>query len=435
MQAVHITARVSLLFMQGSLKVIFGEPFVSTELLTVQSINGQDAVRRMLVAILFIVLSVLIVEPRRDKRIQFLQYLLLIVAAAGFSADDDRRSDLQGEEVSLGCGLQAYYAPPKASGRQMGVVVVHDVFGFLSPGCRRAVDRLAGKGYAALMPDLFGGKELTRPAWPSAGEPPEGPAFEQWLGEITSEPAWGALRADVRAAMDFLRGKGCKRFGVVGFGWGGRAAEVVASGPGAEPLAVVASLHGVRHGASTYREVRCGSVLYVAVKGDPFRPPSRRGRRSKEQEMGVKWEPVAAGQHGLVAIKRRSHGTGQIPVNEMQYRQIIAYIMRFGHLAEHGSHNIMNPAQSPSAFHATEHTFMTDGFGQPIGLPSGTSGIWQTGVFGSGAAAATDESYLHGGVDADATDDDGEANAVRFQRKEDEPDMTGWSNNEQAEFY
>jgi len=57
---------------------------------------------------------------------------------------------------------------------------------------------------------------------------------------------------------------------VRGFGWGGRAAEVVASGPGAEPLAVVASLHGVRHGASTYREVRCGSVLYVAVKGDPL---------------------------------------------------------------------------------------------------------------------------------------------------------------------
>ncbi|CAK0883450.1 unnamed protein product [Prorocentrum cordatum] len=46
-QAVHITTRVTLLFMQGSLKVIFGVPFVSTELLTVQSINGQDAVRRM----------------------------------------------------------------------------------------------------------------------------------------------------------------------------------------------------------------------------------------------------------------------------------------------------------------------------------------------------------------------------------------------------
>ncbi|CAK0857925.1 unnamed protein product [Prorocentrum cordatum] len=199
-QAVHITTRVTLLFMQGSLKVIFGVPFVPTELLTVQSIIGQGAVRRMvekfvsctwpisslfqmvgtrlrllrvvplrrmrlhlafrprpgcilevwphvrragnlvyligflfllllasalfmprrevllvikilffailviyvrsqgvivqikLVAILFIVLSVLIVEPRRDKRIQFLQYLLLIVVKGLWAAGGGLRA-------------------------------------------------------------------------------------------------------------------------------------------------------------------------------------------------------------------------------------------------------------------------------------------------------------------------------------------------------
>lgn len=176
---------------------------------------------------------------------------------------------LQGEEVSLGGGVQAYYAAPKASGRQMGVVVLHDVFGFPPPGCRHVVDCLAGKGYEALMPDLFRGKELSRPAWPS-GEPLEGPGFAEWLGEITSEPFWGAARADVRTAMGFLRGKGCRRFGVVGFCWGGRAAEVLASGPGAEALAAAVSVHGVGHGASTHREVRCGNMLYIAVSGDPL---------------------------------------------------------------------------------------------------------------------------------------------------------------------
>ncbi|CAK0891956.1 unnamed protein product, partial [Prorocentrum cordatum] len=121
---------------------------------------------------------------------------------------------------------------------------------------------------------------------------------------------------------------------------------------------------------------------------------------------------------------------GQMPVNEMQYRQFIAYVKRFGHLAEHGSHNIMNPAQSPGVFH-TEQTFMTNEFGTP-GQPSA---MWPTGVFNAGSATAPEGTYLYDGDDSDTTDDDGEANAVLFQREDDEPDMSQWSNNDQAEFY
>lgn len=51
-------------------------------------------------AILFFVLSVQIVEPRRDKRFQFLQYLLLIVVKGLWAAGGGLRAS-----ASLANGL------------------------------------------------------------------------------------------------------------------------------------------------------------------------------------------------------------------------------------------------------------------------------------------------------------------------------------------
>eukprot|EP00959_Pyramimonas_sp_CCMP1952_P234203 4893757-Pyramimonas_sp.AAC.1 len=114
----------------------------------------------------------------------------------------------------------------------------------------------------------------------------------------------------------------------------------------------------------------------------------------------------------------------------MQYRQFLSYIKRFGHLAESGSHNIMNPAaHGPSVMHTQETTYMTADMGN-------TTPPWQSG--GPFAPAMSYQTQMDGGYyydDSDTSDDDGEADAVLFGREEDEPDMSSWSNNDRSEYY
>jgi carboxymethylenebutenolidase len=61
-------------------------------------------------------------------------------------------------EVTLRPGLGGYQAEPGGSGP--GVLVVHDWYGLL-PGVRAACDALAGAGFVAFAPDLYGGPSTT----------------------------------------------------------------------------------------------------------------------------------------------------------------------------------------------------------------------------------------------------------------------------------
>ena len=56
--------------------------------------------------------------------------------------------------IATGGSLKAAVARPAPSGPRPGVVVIHEVFGD-QPEIRAVCDEFAGRGYVAVMPDLF----------------------------------------------------------------------------------------------------------------------------------------------------------------------------------------------------------------------------------------------------------------------------------------
>eukprot|EP00747_Dinoflagellata_sp_TGD_P196687 gnl/TRDRNA2_/TRDRNA2_67092_c0_seq1.p1 gnl/TRDRNA2_/TRDRNA2_67092_c0~~gnl/TRDRNA2_/TRDRNA2_67092_c0_seq1.p1 ORF type:complete len:383 (-),score=101.92 gnl/TRDRNA2_/TRDRNA2_67092_c0_seq1:128-1276(-) len=214
------------------------------------------------------------------------------------------KEGLSGKELTIGKddkALKAYFSSPKTkSGMRMGVVVIHDIFGFHLPNCKYIADHLAAKGFDAIMPDLYTGKkgvlEGSDPcAWPATEteitKELGTEEFQKFFGSITSEDYWEGFKADMDECIKFLERKGCKKYGIVGFCWGGIAAEK--AGQGGKFSASV-SCHGCMHDAESYKKVQC-PISYLTVAGDAF--------FSKESQDSIK----AAG--GTVKVfEGMSHG-------------------------------------------------------------------------------------------------------------------------------
>lgn len=188
-----------------------------------------------------------------------------------------RKADgLKGKDTSIGKKqLKGYYtAPDVNNGTRMGVVVVHDIFGMGIPNTKYVVDHFASKGFHAVAPDFYAGKGLELDSWPAdefeIKEELSGDKFTNWFGAITAEEFWDKYKADVDDSTAFLRRKGCGKFAIIGFCWGGKAAEVAAKG-GRFNAGI--SCHGCMHTKETYAEATC-PMLYISVTGDSFFPAS-----------------------------------------------------------------------------------------------------------------------------------------------------------------
>jgi carboxymethylenebutenolidase len=125
-------------------------------------------------------------------------------------------------------GLEAYgYLALPASGHGPGLIVIQEWWG-LTTHMAHIADRLAGEGYVALAPDLYGG----------ATTHDEGEAL-QLLLEL---PVDRAAR-DLRGAVDYLLARDevvGETVGVVGFCMGGAFALQLAVQEGAKIAAAVA---------------------------------------------------------------------------------------------------------------------------------------------------------------------------------------------------
>jgi carboxymethylenebutenolidase len=127
------------------------------------------------------------------------------------------RSPRHGEFVTIASGngdsLRTWVVYPERSTKAPVIVVVHEIFG-LSSWVRSVADQLAADGFIALAPDLLTMKHL-----------PEGP--DSVLAPLavsairTLDPAWLQRQLDAVAQYGMSLPAAEKKYGIVGFCWGG----------------------------------------------------------------------------------------------------------------------------------------------------------------------------------------------------------------------
>jgi len=160
-----------------------------------------------------------------------------IPAGATTVADRIGRSPRHGEYAMIKTGpsdsVRAWVVYPERSSKAPVVVVVHEIFG-LSTWVRGVADQLAADGFIAIAPDLLTGKVENAPG----------------SDTVAAAAATAAIRslasADVQRQLAAIGQYGMslpaatRRYGVVGFCWGGSAsfASAVAS-PSGQSAAVV----------------------------------------------------------------------------------------------------------------------------------------------------------------------------------------------------
>lgn len=131
-----------------------------------------------------------------------------------------------------GTTMKGYLAYDDAkSGPRPGVLVVHEWWG-LNDYIRARTRELAGMGYVAFAPDMYGEGKTTR-------DPKEAGALS---GAVRQQ---NELAPRARAGLDILRkqqGVDGKRIGAMGFCFGG--STVLALAYSGEPLAGVVTFHG-----------------------------------------------------------------------------------------------------------------------------------------------------------------------------------------------
>jgi carboxymethylenebutenolidase len=157
-------------------------------------------------------------------------------------------------------GDEAYgYLALPASGSGAAVIVIQEWWG-LTTHIAHMADRLAGEGYVALAPDLYGG----------AIAHDEGEALQMLL-EI---PVDRATR-DLRGAVDFLLSRGDvvgETVGVVGFCMGGSFALQLAVQEGDKVAAAVA-FYPVGYMPDDYSGLQATVQIHIA-DGDEVNPPT-----------------------------------------------------------------------------------------------------------------------------------------------------------------
>ena len=126
-------------------------------------------------------------------------------------------SPRHGEWVTIRTGdgdsLRAWVVYPQRSTKAPVVLVVHEIFG-LSSWIRSVADQLAADGFIAIAPDLLTMKNL-----PDGPDSVVAPAARAVIG--TLDPAWVQRQLDALAQYGMSLPAAERKYGIVGFCWGG----------------------------------------------------------------------------------------------------------------------------------------------------------------------------------------------------------------------
>jgi carboxymethylenebutenolidase len=126
-------------------------------------------------------------------------------------------SPRHGEWVTIRTGdgdsLRLWVVYPERSTKAPVVLVVHEIFG-LSSWIRSVADQLAADGFIAIAPDLLTMKNL-----PSGPDSVVAAAARAVIG--TLDPSWVQKQLDAAAEYGMALPAAEKKYGIVGFCWGG----------------------------------------------------------------------------------------------------------------------------------------------------------------------------------------------------------------------
>ena len=110
--------------------------------------------------------------------------------------------------------VRAWIVYPERSGKAPVVLVVHEIFG-LSSWIRGVADQLAANGYIAVAPDLLTGKV------PLEGDTMPGAAATTAIRTLKADDVHRQLAAVAQYGMNLPSAE--KKYGIVGYCWGGSA--------------------------------------------------------------------------------------------------------------------------------------------------------------------------------------------------------------------
>lgn len=129
--------------------------------------------------------------------------------------------------------VRAWVVYPERSSKAPVVVVVHEIFG-LSTWIRGVADQLAADGYIAIAPDLLTGKVPALPGTDTVAAQ----AATAAIRSLRSEDVQRQIAAAGQYGMTLPAAE--KRYGVVGFCWGGSASfQSAVESPTGQGAAVV----------------------------------------------------------------------------------------------------------------------------------------------------------------------------------------------------
>ena len=186
--------------------------------------------------------------------------------------------------------LNGFIAYPAGSEKRPGVLVVHEWWG-LNDYARMRAQKLAELGYVALAVDMYGGGKL-------ASHPDDAKKF---AGEVMANMPEAKARFDAaRALLAADPRVDANKIAAIGYCFGG--AVVLHMARAGEPLAAVASFHGMLGSAAPMKANAFAGQILVATGGaDPFVPA--------EQVEGFKKEMDAAGaRYEVVVYPEAKHG-------------------------------------------------------------------------------------------------------------------------------
>lgn len=136
------------------------------------------------------------------------------------------RTEVDTETVAYNGDTKGYLAHPKGSGRNPGVVMIHEWWG-LNDNVRMEARRLAGEGYTVLAVDLYRGKTATTAE-----------VARNLVVDVVHDPADAIT--NLNAAVAYVKSKGAKKVGVLGWCFGGAWSIQEAVNNGSEIAADIA---------------------------------------------------------------------------------------------------------------------------------------------------------------------------------------------------